>query len=94
MTEARALAEDVVRQWFSRSLGDMNGWEKWRPIWTDQLTEQFTAALAQAQRETWEAAKQAVIDCNDPSMHRNDFANKLIGYFEYRQQAQGVKDEK
>lgn len=44
--QAHELAEDVVRQWFSRSLGTMNGWEKWKPIWTAQLTEQFAAALA------------------------------------------------
>lgn len=44
---AERLAEDIVRQWFSRSLGAMNGWVKWKPIWTAQLAEQFNAEFSE-----------------------------------------------
>ncbi len=49
MDEARALALDVVRQWFTRPAPAMDGWIKWKDIWVNQLEEQFAQALAAAE---------------------------------------------
>lgn len=53
---ARALAADIVAQWFRRPLGAMDGWERWKPIWIEQFTNQFALVLAEAEMKVWERA--------------------------------------
>ena len=89
---ARALAEDVVRQWFSRSQGSMDAWINWRTVWIDQLTVQFTAAFREVRdaihaqgnaRETLDAQRgreQALARTLELARLRYD--NGAIGLFE------------
>ncbi len=57
MTDDKALAEQVVREWWCND-GDVDGGFPITDAYQD-LAERITHALAQARRETWEQAIKA-----------------------------------